>query len=172
MPNKIFARIKKIFLEVLPAFIFFFIMFHILAVTRALALKQYGINVHVTASSIIGALIVAKVVLIADRLPFLNLYPKKPLVYTVVIKTIVFSLVTLLFLILEEWIRFARVDGSFAAGWRHLSIDTKWSAIWARQIWLFVLILFYCAARELARVIGEKKVGEIFFGTGQSVSKK
>jgi hypothetical protein len=156
----ILSKIK----EILPAFIFFVIMFHILGVTRALALKQYGISTPASLAAVIGALIVAKVVLISDRLPFLNLYPKKPLIYNVVLKTIVFSFFTFLFLIVEELLHLSRREGSLAAAWSSLPGDVVWPAFWAREIWLFVLILFYCAATELARVVGRQKVREIFFG--------
>ena len=39
-----------------------------------------------------------------------------------------------------------------------------WPQFWAIQIMLLVLILMYCTARELMRVIGRDKVRRIFFG--------
>ena len=44
--KSILIRIKKEFLEILPTFIFFLVMFHVLFVTRALTLKEYGIASH------------------------------------------------------------------------------------------------------------------------------
>ncbi|MDP2913350.1 MAG: hypothetical protein Q8N91_05015 [Candidatus Omnitrophota bacterium] len=162
--NKAIARIKKEFVEVLPAFIFFVIMFHVLVITRALTLKAYGITTHATAIAVIGALVVAKAILIADKLPFLNLYPKKPLVWNAVLKTIVFGAITFLFLFIEELLHQSRQYGNAAAGYEHLKTDVVWPAFWAREIWLTVLLLFYCSAVELARVIGADRVKEIFFG--------
>jgi len=163
--NKILVRIKELFLEVLPAFIFFLIMFHILIVTRALVLKQYGITPPASAVAIIGALIVAKVILIANRIPFLNLYPKKPLIWNVALKTIVFAGITFVFLIIEGILHEARRHGGLAAGLESFKSNVMWPAFWARDIWINVLILFYCAAMELAHVIGADRVKEIFFGT-------
>ena len=162
--NKILSRIKELFLEVLPAFIFFLVMFHIMMVTRALVLKQYGINAPASAVAIIGALIVAKVILIANRIPFLNLYPKKPLIWNVILKTIVFAAITFVFLIIEGIINEARRQGNFAVGVENFMSNVSWPAFWARDIWINVLILFYCAAVELAHVIGRDRVREIFFG--------
>ena len=162
--NKIFARIKKGLLEVLPAFIFFLIMFQILVVTRALTLKAYGITVHSTAIAVIGALVVAKATWIADKLPFLNLYPKKPLVWNTVLKTVVFGIITTFFLFIMELLRQSHEYGGIAAGYGHLKTDVVWPAFWAREIWITVLLLFYCVAVELARAIGPIKVKEIFFG--------
>jgi hypothetical protein len=163
--NKIIDHIKKELLNVLPAFIFFLLMFHVLIVTKALVLKDYGITPENSAFAIIGALIVAKVILIFDRMPFLNLYPKRPLIWNVALKTVVFAVVTLAFLIIEETIHSARKYGGFASGVEHLKTDIAWSAFWAREIWLNILILFYCAAVELYRVVGFDKVKEIFFGS-------
>ena len=164
---KIFHKIKELFLEVLPAFIFFLIMFHLLLVTKALLLKHYGIASESSAIAAISALIVAKVVLIANRIPFLNLYPRKPLIYNVVLKTMVFSIFVMLFMFVEELARLARKDGGFAAAWANISGDFSWSYFVVREAWIFVLIMLYCAGAELTRVVGKEKVTEIFFGIKQ-----
>jgi len=104
--KKIPWHIGKVFRELLPAFIFFFAVFNILSASRALVLKEYGIEVSASAVATIGALIMAKVLFLMDKLPFLNLYPRKPLFLNVVSKTIAFSVAACLFFIIEQWIRF------------------------------------------------------------------
>jgi len=162
--TNIIAIIRKEFLRVLPAFIFFLIMFHILVITRALTLKESGITAHASLVAFIGAYIVAKAILISDRLPFLNLYPGKPLVWNAVLKTVVFGIITFLFLVIEEMFHQSHQYGSFAEGYRHLNTDVIWPAFWAREIWITILLLFYCSAVELARAIGIERVKEMFFG--------
>lgn len=162
--NKVLTRIKKVFLEILPAFLFFFVMFHILSVSRALILKQHGIVAPASAIATVGALIIAKVVLVADRIPFLNLYPRKPLIYNVVLKTIVFSIFTGIFFVLEELIRTAIKQGAFSGAWAHLCVEYNWEAFWMRQLWVSILILFYCATVALVRTLGPARVKDIFLG--------
>ncbi len=162
--NKLLGHIKKSFLNILPALIFFLLMFHMLAVSKALILKEYGIVIPSSAVAIIGSLIVAKVVLIADKLPFLNLYPKKPLIYTVAVKTFVFGIVTIIFFLLEALIHQGIKIGNFSGAWEHMNAEVDWQAFWLREAWVFVMILFYCAATELARAVGAGRVKEIFFG--------
>jgi hypothetical protein len=82
-----------------------------------------------------------------------------------VLKTMVFSLATVLFLLIEELVRLARYHGGFAAAWERLSGDFVWSIFWIRDVWIFILVLLYCAGSELTRVIGKGKVAEIFFGS-------
>jgi hypothetical protein len=158
----IFGHVKRIFFEILPAFIFFFVMFNMLSFSRALILRQYGIVVSASAIATIGALIMAKVVFHMNRLPFLNLYPRKPLLYNVMLKTVVFSIFALIFLILEEMLRFSIKTGSVSAAWEHLVGDINWPVFWLKQVWFIILIAFYCAAMELAHVLGIDKVKSIF----------
>jgi hypothetical protein len=63
------SRVKHEMLELLPPTIFFLIAFHIITISRALMLRQYGVNASAAAGATIGALLVAKVVLLADMLP-------------------------------------------------------------------------------------------------------
>jgi hypothetical protein len=162
--NKILNKTKELLLEILPAFAFFLIMFYLLLVTKALILKHYGIATQSSAIAVISALIAAKVVLIANRIPLLNIYPRKPLIYNVVFKTIVFSIFTILFMLVEEFARLARTNGGCAAAWDKMTGDFTLPLFLARQAWTFILILLYCAGAELTRVIGKDKVMEIFLG--------
>jgi hypothetical protein len=162
--NKILNKARELFLEVLPTFIFFLIMFHLLLITRALILQQHGIATNSRAVAVISALVVAKIVLIANRIPFLNLYPRRPLIYNVMLKTIVFSTFTMLFIVIEDFLHMARTSHGFAAAWSRLTDDFTWATFFIRQTWIFVLILLYCAGAELTRVVGKDKVREIFFG--------
>jgi hypothetical protein len=160
--NKIRGYLQKTFFEILPAFIFFFVMFHILSVSRALLLKQYGITVPASAMATIGALIMAKVVFLTNKLPFLNFYPRKPLIYNVIAKTVAFSIAAMIFLILEELLRISIKTGSLSMAWERLVGENNWPAFALRQTWLSLLILFYCAAIELVRSLGTGKVKDIF----------
>jgi len=170
--NKVIAHVKKAFLRILPALFYFLIMFYILMISRAVTLKQYGITVPMSTAALIGALIFAKVVLVTDRIPFLNLYPKKPLIYNVTLKTTVFGSATLVFLLAEELVRFARKNGGFENAWHHMSVNFVWPAFLVRAMWVFVLVLFYCAWSELTNVLGAHKVKEIFFGSQGKTEKR
>ena len=167
--SKVWRTIKHEFFEVLPPSIFFLISFNIVLLDRALMARQYGLELSSEAGATVMALLVAKVVLIADKLPFINRFPEKPLMYNVVWKTAVYVFASLLLHYLEHltplWWRL----GSFLAANDRLREEIVWPHFWAIQILLLVLIFFYCTMRELVRVIGRDKVLEIFFGTPRSV---
>jgi len=161
--HKIFGKIKEEFLEILPTFIFFLVMLHILFVTRALTLKEYGIALHAHAMAVIGALVVSKAIFIANKFPFLNFYPRKPLILNVLSKTVVFGIFTFLFLFIEELFHQVLKHGGFVASFERLTSDIVWPVFWSGEIWVAVLLFFYCAAAELIRVVGVDKTKAIFF---------
>ena len=68
-------KVKHLIRELIPPVVFFFVAFQLLAFTRALMLKQYGIEVTDFLEATIGALVAAKVVLLSDLLPFINRFP-------------------------------------------------------------------------------------------------
>jgi hypothetical protein len=167
--SKLFAKVKEEIIEVLPPTIFFFITLHLVAIVRVLMLKGSGIAVSTPLQVTVAALILGKAVLIADLLPFINLYPHKPLIYNVVWKTTIYVLVAALVHYLERLVDFWKEAGSLVAGNQKLLAEIVWPHFWAIQILLLVLICFYCMMRELVRVIGRDKVLEIFFGTPPSI---
>ena len=162
--NKLFEKLKEEFVALLPPTIFFFITLHLVAVIRVLMLKGTGIPVSTSLQVTVAALILGKAVLIADMLPFINLYPNKPLVYNVAWKTAIYLLASMLVHYLERLIDFWREAGGFVAGNQKLLSEVVWPHFWAIQILLLVLIAFYCTIHELVRAIGRDKFLEMFFG--------
>ena len=162
--HKALEKLKEEFLAVLPPTIFFFVMLHIVAIIRVLVAKGTGFQPSSTISIAVAALILGKAVLIADLLPAINRYPQKPLVYNVVWKTLIYLLVAGVIHYLERLYEFSREAGGIVAGNEKLLAELVWPHFWAIQILLFVLILMYCIARELVRVIGKDRVKRLFFG--------
>jgi hypothetical protein len=167
--SRLFAKLKEELDAVLPPAIFFFVALHLVAFVRALMLRGTGIPVSTSISVTLAALIIAKAVLIADLLPFINRYPHKPLVYNVAWKTAIYFLIATLVHYLERLVDYWRQAGGLIAGNEKLLSEIVWPHFWAIQIFLVVLILMYCSMRELVRVIGRDKVREIFWGPPRSV---
>ena len=162
--HKIFEKLKEEFFAVLPPTIFFFITLHIVTFIRVLMARGSHFEPLSTISIAVAALILGKAVLIADMLPAINRYPDKPLAYNVAWKTAIYWLMATLIHYVERLIDFSRQAGGIVAGNQKLLAEIVWPHYWAVQIILFVLILVYCTARELVRVIGKKKMLRLFFG--------
>jgi hypothetical protein len=162
--HKILDKIKEEFLAILPPTIFFFVALHILTFIRVLIARGSHFEPLSTASIAIASLVLGKAVLIADMLPPINRYPNKPLAYNVAWKTAIYMVMATLIHYLERLIEFSRQAGGLAAGNAKLLADIVWPHFWAEEIILFLLILVYCTARELVRIIGKEKMQRLFFG--------
>jgi hypothetical protein len=162
--NTFAKKLEHEVLELLPPTIFFFIVFHILAFSRALMLRQYGISISASAGATIGALIVAKVILLSDLLPFVNLFPKKPLIYNILWKTMIYVVAAILVHYLEHLIPVWWRIGDLAAANRTLYEEMIWPHFWALQLWMLILLFVYCTSHEFVHAIGPHEVKKLLFG--------
>src|SRR5687767_2958782 len=116
--------------ELIPVTLFFVVAFQLLAVTHSLMLEQYGIRTTDFLAALVGALVVAKVVVLADHLPFVNRFPDKPLMYNVVWKTAIYFAASLLVRYAEHIIHFWRQTRGFASANRRLFDEIVWPHFW------------------------------------------
>ncbi len=161
---KIIKTLKQEFLEILPATIFFFIAFHLIALTEVLLLRQYRVPVSTTALVTVSALVLGKAILIADKLPFINRFPHKPLIYNLIWKTFFYLLISLFFRYLEVLIPMLVKHQSWSLANQHLQQEIVWPHFWAVQIWVWVLLFGYSIVRELVRTMGRREAIKRFFG--------
>jgi hypothetical protein len=141
--------------------------FTLITVTQRLILRQYGIPLTGFATAVIGALLVGKVVLIADKLPFVNKFPNHPLIYNIAWKSSIYFIASFLFRYIEHLIPFLREHEDFRLSNQHLLAEIVWPHFWLVQMWLVVLFLAYCTMRELIRVIGKEEIMHMVFGCNQ-----
>jgi hypothetical protein len=77
---KIIEAIKPSYLHVLPPATFFLIAFGLLFATRQLISREYGVSMPGFGAAVVGALLVGKVMLLIDKLPFIDKVPDQPLI--------------------------------------------------------------------------------------------
>jgi hypothetical protein len=152
--HKIFEKLKEEFFAIL----------HLVAFIRVLIARGSHFAPLSTISIAVSALILGKAVLIADMIPVINRYPQKPLAYNIAWKTVIYLVVAGVIHYLERLIDFSRQAGGLVAGNQKLLAEIVWPHFWAIQIILLLLILVYCTAYELVRVIGKENVQQLFFG--------
>ena len=116
---KIIRTLKKEFLEILPATIFFFIALHLIAFTELLILRQYRVPISTTALFTVSALVIG------------NRFPNKPLIYNIVWKTFIYVLIALFLGYLEKLIPMLVKHQSWSLANQHLQQEVVWSHFWA-----------------------------------------
>jgi hypothetical protein len=146
--------------ELTPLVIYFFIALNVVGFTRTLILKEYGISVSTFVNASIGSLIVAKVVLVVGFLPFMEPFPRVPVIYNALWKTFLYVLGAIAFQILEKAIPLLLRHERLAPTWEQLATPH----FWVIQIWLTILFLVFCTFRELFSVLGPARTKEIFLG--------
>jgi hypothetical protein len=162
--TNILQRIKHEFLHVLPPTIFFLFAFNIVAITTILLLKERGVDVPPVLMATFLALVVGKVILIADHLPFINKFPDKPLIYNIAWKTFIYMVVVFIVRYFEHFIPAFREHGGIVEAHQQLLREFAWRRFVAIQLWLFVLFVFYSVLVELVRALGKERVVKMFFG--------
>jgi hypothetical protein len=167
--SNVSAKVKEEIYALIPPMIFFFIALNIIALIRALMLKGTGIAPSTPLAIALAALILAKAVLLADLMPAINRYPEKPLIYNVLWKTLIYSLMATAIHYLERLIDFWRQAGGFVAGNRLLLERIVWAHFWAIEIIIVVLVFNYCLFTELASAMGPKKLWQMVLGPASPV---
>ena len=163
--KKILIFLKHEFLEMLPPTIFFFVVFHVIAFTRALMAKQYGIPISSSAAATIGALIVGKAILITDALSFVNWFRQKRLIYNVAWRTFLYVILVLLFQFFEELIPLISKYGAVSTASEHLIEEITWPRFWAIHIYVLVFLVIYNVATGVIDAIGRQEILKILFSS-------
>jgi hypothetical protein len=162
--SKFSHQVKHFIQDWIPPAVFFFVSFQLLALTQSLMLRQYGIDVTTFVEATIGALVVSKVVALADLLPFLHRFPGRPLIYNIAWKTAIYFVAAFVVRYLEAFIHFYRQQGEIRGANRHMLDEVIWPHFWAIQMWLMVLLLVYCTVDALVSAVGRDRLRELFFG--------
>lgn len=162
--KKVIAVIAGELREAIFPTLFFLAMFHLIAVIKVLLLKSYGISAGSIALATIGALIVAKAILIADKLPFVRWFDDRILLVSVAWKTMIFGVLVIIFRCIEEFVPvLSKYDGPVAAA-AHFREEISWPFFWATLIWLFVALVLYISLTELNRFFGAGSLKKAFLG--------
>lgn len=163
-PKKILTWLKQEFFSVFPAFVYFLIVFNILNFSENLFLKKHHLSTQFDFISIFFvAAIIAKILIVINHLPFINLFPKKPLIFNILWKTFLYELSCIIvrFMILVfpyfEWVN---PFFSLQEALMHLDFNT----FTAVQIWYLIFFFIFVVFQELFNKLGKKLFLKLFFG--------
>jgi hypothetical protein len=153
------------FRHVLPPTIFFFIGFNLILFTKRLILEQYLIEFSGFAIATVAALIVGKVVLVADKMPFLRRFDHASLAQPILFKAVVYTFLVFVARLLEAFIHYVIGGGAVGRGGfiEQQLASFSWHQFIATQMWIFVLFLIYVTASEINQLLGDGELYKIFF---------
>ncbi len=162
--SKAGAKAKEELRKIMVAASFFATGFCLIIIAERLFVRGSTIEVAGVFRAVVGGLIVAKVLLIVDLLPFVHAFPEKPLVHNIVWKSSLYVAASLVFRYLEPFIKYLfKGMGLYAAHSGALQ-ELMLARTWAVEIWLAMLLVVFVTMQELSRVIGNEELRFIFLG--------
>jgi hypothetical protein len=138
-----------------------------IALTKAVTLSDYSITALRATASTVGALIVAKAILVVEALPIGRLFSSRPMIQ-VVWKTLMFGAVALLFRFIEEMIPLVSKHSGLVAGVKAMYHEISWPLFAVLGLWLVGGLFLYCLASELVRMVGAEKIKQMLRGNSAS----
>jgi cell division protein FtsW (lipid II flippase) len=145
------------FRRFLVIFFYLWVVFGLLSLHKSIVLSQHHVDVEEHTFAVINAFVFAKVLLVGEQLKFGSRFAKKPLLYPILYKCFVFSLVLIGFHIVESVAVGLWHGNTLAASWPPL-LGWNPRGLFAVGVMCFVLLLPFFGFREIARVIGRAEM--------------
>jgi hypothetical protein len=146
------AREFKEYLWISAYLAFFFCA---LTTYTMLLLRKYDVDDYLNYSlAIINALVIGKVILIAQMAHLGRGSEARPLYQTVLYKSFIFGVVVFAFHIVEEFVKRVIHGRPFGTVWQ----ETRWEDLVARTIIVFCAFIPLFGFMELRRVLGEERL--------------
>jgi hypothetical protein len=155
--QKLLAEGRKLFL----IFLYLWAFLGLFAIHKSIVLNEQNIFYH-QGFVIINAWLLAKVMLTAEMLHVADNLKDKPLIYPIVFKSAIFSVMLISFDILEE-VLLGMWHGKTLANSMPAIGGGSLEGILAVGIIMFVVLMPFFALREIGRDIGDDKLYELFF---------
>lgn len=150
--------------SIIPAVCFFLVAFTLGDWTDRLMNKD-AMTTYSYISIIVAALVMGKVVLISDHMPFINHFANKPLIYNTIWKTLIYVMCAGFFRLLEHAIPAIYHGDGMQAVYETMVSHIDRPVFWLAHAWLTALFLIFVAYRELIELVGKDKVYQAFFKT-------
>lgn len=150
--------------QFLVLFLYLWILFGLFVLNERIILRQHGIDFVAHGMAVFNTFILAKVVLVAEHLNFSRWLNRRPLIYPILHDSFVFSVMFIVFHLLEEEIvGLVRGKGS-PESISGIGGGGIGGIVCVAVIFFFTLIPFF-SFRNFSRAIGPDRMNEILFGT-------
>jgi hypothetical protein len=149
--------------HLLPPTLYFFAAFNLISFTTDVMVHNYWFHISSVILASMTALVVAKVVLVVDKVHFIDRFRGRPLIQPILYKSIFYSLVVLVVRFIEKIIDFALDAKGVGDAFRESLYDFTWHKFIAVHLWIFICFVIYVTATELVALLGEGQLFRLFF---------
>ena len=148
-------KLKHEVKAVLLAMAYFAIWIGTLMLIKDLILVEYDIAFHGFSMALVGALILSKVALILEHVPFGSWIKRQPAWVDVIVRTLLYALGVVVVMILEKGIEGRHEHGGFGGAVEAAYKGTDAPHVWANAICITGALLVWNAASVLQRHLGK-----------------
>jgi hypothetical protein len=155
-------RLKREIKAVIITTLYFGLCIGALLVIKYLLLAQYDISFYGWTAAIVGVLLLAKVVLVLERVPLGRWVRTQPAWVDIILRTILYAVGVVIVLALEHGIRGWREHGGFFPGLSAALERKDAFHVWVNTFSISLALLGYNILAVLRRRIGEGALLRMF----------
>jgi hypothetical protein len=144
---------------------YLWVMFGVFALHESVVSAKDHINYHFYGFALVNALILGKVMLVAEDLHFAEWVKDRPLIYPILCKAVAFSILFLVFDVVEE-VLIGIFKGKTIGESMPVIGGGSPSGVFFVGIILAVALIPFFAFREVGRAIGEQELHALMFTGG------
>ena len=165
--EKLVEELKAIALTTL----YFAVWLGVLMVLKKLILAEYHIHFKGLSMALIGALVLAKVVLILEHVPLGEWIDRRPAVYDVIVRTTFYAFGVLIVLLLEKAFEARHEYGGFLRALTRVFEHPDIPHVLANTICTAGALLVFNALTIVQEHLGEHGLGRLFLSQSPKASK-
>jgi hypothetical protein len=168
LPEKVKHELKAIALTTL----YFAVWLGVLVFLKRLVLADYQIRFRGFSVAIVGALVIAKVVLVMEQVPLGAWVRTQPAALDVVLRTVLYGVGVAVALLLEKAFEARKEYGGFGNALLGVFHHRDIRHVWANTICLVCALLVFNALSVLRRHLGDRELAGVFFSPALGESKQ
>jgi hypothetical protein len=156
--EKTIEEVKAILLTTL----YFGAWFGVLMALKRLVLAEYHIGFRGFSAALLGAVVVAKVVLVMEHVSLGRWVRRQPAIVDVILRTLLYTLGFFLVLLLEKAFEARHEYGSYGRALANIFHHRDMPHIWANTIAVASALLGFCGLAVLRRTLGNEEFTALF----------
>jgi hypothetical protein len=165
-PKKTFwQKFLKEIKEILGMTLYFLFFLGVLIILKKLILKDYEIAFTGLSTAIIGALVMAKVVLLMELIPRGQWVRSQPAIVDVILRTLLYTFGVLIVMLLEKAFESRHENGGFSTALLNVFRNRDLYHVWAGVIVVGLSLFGYNAMSVMRLYLGKRQLEKLYFTT-------
>ena len=149
-------------------FCYFLAWFSFAVLLKKIVLKEYAISFHGLLSAVILALVVAKVVIVMDRLPLNRRLQTSLLYIDIICRSALYTSGVLAFMLAEEFLRLRHQTDQLQVALSALLQQNELYNTGATAIWVGLAFIIYNVISVIRLHLGDGELVRLFFRSSRS----